>query len=484
MIDYLLAFQVFAAVYVMIAIGYGCAGIKLFDSSYANAVRKILDYVCIPGLIFHQVGIRSFTYETFKPFLIGMLTQLTIQTFILFISFIFPFESKKHKYIMLFYSCSYSDCLFACLPISQFIFGETYNYIPVMLSMVQYLIIMPIHNLITFKVLGPPTTSIDEKSSDHEYKNNEGEEINLNDLDNNPNNSIKYIPTKRIAISGENIELKSKKKSEIKQRLNDSNENDQNEVNSTSFLDEENQKKKEKNDIKSQDKNDNIDDIHSELINKSDTNENNINDKEQESLINNDDEKNAADENNSSQNKESCVQKKCPALYNFGNKFKLKNAWTTIFWSLVTPINICFILGIIWSIIGIKMPKFLSQFVTDLEKAVVAGGLFASGVFLWSHPFFGCSPIEIPLTTLVHIVILPLIGFLFCWILKAGNVVTQIIIFCLAAPSALSSFAAAIYNNCTKSTITYTFFWTYLICLPVFLLWTVLFNQTKIFYVN
>lgn len=477
MIDYLLAFQVFAAIYVMVAIGYGCSGIKLFNSTNAEAVRKILNYVCIPGLVFHQIGIQPFTLETFKPLLIGLLIQITLQILILFFSFIIPFESKTHQYINFIYSCSYFDCLFAALPISQFLFSETYNYIPVMLSMTQSLIIIPIHNVVTFKILGPPTSDINENS------NNNEDEMNLEDQDNNVDSSIKNIPTKRITVNGDDIEKKSKKKSETLRRLSHSSEKLEDNANSTSFLEID---KQDKNDNKSS----NIDENENKKFidpneNKSETENNN---EVQEDNISNNNETNknndSDNENTTNQNDDNCVKKKCPSLYLFCNKLKVKNIWTTLLWSIFTPINICFILGIIWSAIGITMPKFLNQFVTDLEKAVVAGGLFACGVFMWNHPFFGCSPIEVPITSIIHIVVLPLIGFLFCWIFKVKNEITQIIMFCMAAPSALSSYAAAIYNHYPNSTITFTFFWTYLICLPVFLLWTVVFNQTNIFNVN
>lgn len=478
MIDYLLAFQVFAATYVMVAIGYGCCGIKLFNSANAEAVRKILNFVCIPGLVFHQIGIQPFGFETFKPFFIGLLVQATLQILILIISFVFPFESKTHKYVDLFYSCSYFDCLFASLPISQFIFGESYNYIPVMLSMVQYLVIIPIHNLLAFKILGPPTTETNESSDNNN-------EMELDDQDGNTNHSIKDIPTKRITVNGDDPEMKLKKKSELKRRLSNSTEKLEDSVNNTSFLDDDHQNQKEtKNTInqnnnpnESEDKNDKFIDPE---VNKPE--EKNQNQNQEDNITNtNETPQKETNENETTPKKESFVKRKCPSLYRFGNKFKVKNVWTTLFWSLCTPINICFVLGLIWSAVGINMPKFLKQFVTDLEKAVVAGGLFACGVFMWNHPFFGCSPIEVPITSIVHIAVIPLIGFLFCWIFKIQNDITHIIMFSMAAPSALSSFAAAIYNHLPNSTITYTFFWTYLLCLPVFLIWTAIFNQTNVF---
>lgn len=463
MIDYLLALQVFAAIYVMVAIGYGCSGIKLFNSANSEAIRKILNYVCIPGLVFHQIGIQQFSYEIFKPFLIGLLVQATIQILILIISFIFPFESKTHKYVNLFYSLSYYDCIFACIPISQFIYGEKYNYVPVMLSMVQYFIIIPVHNLLAFRILGPPTTETNESSDNNN-------EIKLEDQD---NHSINDIPTKRITVNGDNPEVKTKKKSDIKRRLSNSSEKLENSANHTSFLEIDKQEKKENESTEKNEKNEN-DKFIDVKENQEETEDNNK--EEDDNILNNSDNKTL-----DKKEKEGCIKKRCSCFYRLCNKFKIINIWTTLFFSLVTPINVCFILGIIWSLIGLTMPKFLTQFVTDLEKAVVAGGLFACGVFMWNHPFFGCSPIEIPITVFVHIVVIPLLGFLFCWLLKVENEITQIIMFCLAAPSSLSSFYAAIYNHLSNSTITYTFFWTYLLCLPVFMLWTVVFNQTKIF---
>ena len=415
--DYLLSLQIFAAIYTMTATGYGCAAFKVFQNFDATAVHKILNYVCVPGLVFYEIAKQPFNFTLFKPLIISILTQVFLQVVLVIICLVFPFKSKFKQFINFSLSCSYSDFLFSGYCIANFLFDKQYVFIPIMLSVVQFFILLPIHRLIMFLVLGAPTSQIEEISQDEPKKNdnqvqeNQPKTVNSNDgeLDDIESHctKIKVDGTDNIATLTSKTEMKGISKTSS---------------NYSKFKEE----------------------VDHELIT----------DKNNDPLTNNGD--------------DTEVPKRCPWFYSLINRFKIVNIKTTIFFSLVTPINISFVFSIVWSAIGWTMPNFLDQFLLNLKKAVVSGGLFATGVLMWKHPFFGCNPFE-------------MIAALFCFLLKLDATMTKVIIFCMCSPSTILSYTEAIRNNLCDSIITYTFFWTNLLSIAVFMLWTVVFNQTTFF---
>ena len=378
----------------MIAIGYGCAAFKFFVPRDVNAIRKILNYVCIPGMVFRQIGIMSFKLSMFFPLLIGVLSQILIQAILALISFIVPATSKSKKYISYIYAGSYADIIFSGLPIVEFLFGSEYVYVPIMLAMAQFLFLEPIHKIVVFKLAGPGHDLIEDSEIENENEN----EPNEIELEETAVKAITDIETNSAEPKVCNI------KDDIKEPL-----------------------RSEETDEK----------IHGEG---------------QDS-------------------------KKVGIL----ERMKAKTLANTIIFSFITPINVCFVLGIIWSATGWTMMKFLNSFVNDLEKAVVAAGLFTCGVFMWENPFFSFHIIEVPLFIVFHIVVFPLIGALWAWVLGFDNTIIRAVIFCYSAPSALSSYASAIEHGLSLSTPTFVFLWTNLILLPVYILWTVVFNQANFF---
>lgn len=162
-------------------------------------------------------------------------------------------------------------------------------------------------------------------------------------------------------------------------------------------------------------------------------------------------------------------------------KFKEKHPkiWAVL-WSIITPINICAILGIIWSATGLKMPVFLNDFANDLEKATLASGLFTCGVFMWEHPFFGCNLVQIMLTLFIHYVIVPLVSLLWSKVCKVDSTTATVNVVVHATPVALLVFGADPHGWSMKLA-SFTFFWSILLFLPLFTLWVIALNEIHIF---
>lgn len=155
--------------------------------------------------------------------------------------------------------------------------------------------------------------------------------------------------------------------------------------------------------------------------------------------------------------------------------------WKKIFFMLVTPMFVCTIIGIIWSATGYNLPDFISTFVDYLERSVMATGLFTVGVFMSDHPFFGCNWFEVGAYLIIHFVAMPLISAFWSWVLKFDNKTAQICALIHALPTGLTGYVMAINSGHGLKAASFTFFWSNILCLPVFMLWVTVFNETGLF---
>lgn len=154
--------------------------------------------------------------------------------------------------------------------------------------------------------------------------------------------------------------------------------------------------------------------------------------------------------------------------------------WRTILFLFINSATISIILGIIWSFLPWDMPKFLSGFVNDLEMTVVAAGLFVVGVNMWEHPFIGCNPTEVIVFSVVHVLIIPLLTAIWAILFKEDKTVIKAIIITNVTPSALIAFVSSASNGFFLLCPSFTFFYTNLISIGVFLLWITAINETHI----
>ena len=144
---------------------------------------------------------------------------------------------------------------------------------------------------------------------------------------------------------------------------------------------------------------------------------------------------------------------------------------------LISPINICSILGIIWSITKIQMPKFLNSFVTDLSKSVIAAGLFIIGLNISRIPFLSGCPIEITFNIIFHSIINPIISKLISNFLNLPLNINNLLTLCYLSPTSLSGFILT--DNCSlkNSTAQNMFLWSQLLTFPILIIWTFILNK-------
>lgn len=155
--------------------------------------------------------------------------------------------------------------------------------------------------------------------------------------------------------------------------------------------------------------------------------------------------------------------------------------WKTVMGNTITPMNVCIVLGIIWSATVWDFPLFLDTFLLDLEKAVMGAGMFSIGVLLWEHPF---ARFNIPVAVLymvLHFVVIPLISALWAWVVGMDNRTARICTFAHAMPPGLIGYIMSVNCGYGMKTASFTFYWSSLLCIFVLMIWVAVFNTTGLF---
>lgn len=384
-IDYLTAFQTIAVVYVIIAVGYFCGWIKLFNSKDVNPVRRITYLVTIPGMYFEIIGNADASLKTWAPLFYTILTQLVIHFFIALVCFLPKWEHKLNRFVKYCYAATYPEYVFFAFPLIQTLYGQEYCYIPIISSIVTSVITNPIHNLLLQKsaFVGPelePDEPVIEEIDDAQIEDPMLPEDN-------------------------NTELKDTEEQKVDMKA--------------------------ENDL---------------LVDPSEPTELQTDDGTTELILS-------------------------PQMV----------FWKSVLYSYLNPQNICIVLGIIWSFLPWSMPKFLFGVVNDLEKTVIASGLFIAGVNMWEHPFFHCNAYELTAFVLVHVIAMPIITVFWALLFKEDSTTMRALIISNSSPSALIALISAINCGFNHACPTFTFFWTNLISIGVFLLWVTAFNEGNLF---
>lgn len=408
--DYLEALQGEVCVFVIVALGYLCGGIKMFTLQEALAMKRTIFLIAVPGLVFREIAIHKLTLENWQPFFNGILVQVTIHIIYMLIALIGRFQSKIHAFLSMLYSTSYLNFIFFGYPIIQVLFGDDYVFISAMQSLVTHILCIPVHTFLGFDKI---------KFSDSDSISQDDE---INEMAVDRSNGLPIHPVDHHAEHNDQSNDEDTSVEEIT-----TNEN----------KDEEETNHENEKDI---------------LISEQTEIRHNENDQE----------------DSSSDNTKPKFKDKHPKVW-------------AVLWSVVTPVNVCAILGIIWSATGLNMPVFLNDFAFDLEKATLASGLFTCGVIMWNHPFFGCNLVKILLALFMHYVIIPLISLFWSKICKLDSTTATINVIMHSMPSALIAFGVTPFGGLVMKTASFSFFWSILLFLPMFTLWVIALNEIHIF---
>lgn len=360
-IDYLTTFEITLCNDVIMGLGFLCCFLKMFTSKDYFMIFNIVQHVSLSLMIFREIGQHKLEYDVWKPFIVSVLTQVSI----LILAYIFVLikrgQHKAFTYFIVMLSCSFFNAEYYGVPLVQSIFGTEYTYVAILLYVVHSIILRPLSTFVAYLCIKENEVTTDRGSECFEEEEELEDGIDKGDPNHEPID----------------IEPSEEEKHE---------EEKKNETNNNSF-------------------------------------------------------------------------------------------GKILLWSIVSPQNIGFVLGVIWSATKVKMPTIIDSFTNDHEKALMAAGLFACGGMIYEHPFWHTSiAFETFIFTIIKLFIVPLIALGWSKLLKCDKTIQMIITLVYASPVGLPSYVLCHQYNIKLLSPTLNFVWTNLFSLPAILLWALIFN--------
>lgn len=422
MLDWLESFQIFAAVWVIVIIGLICGVLKIFSAKDIYAIRKLVYLVPMAAMLFREIGNSKLDRTTWVSFEHAIIIQGLMHILSFIYALIYhPNDTIRMKFLKNAMSLCQTDFLYYAVPIAQVLFSPTIAVHAALACFVQYLLIVPFHEVLGLAFV-----------DDCEQKMNTSHEP--------------------VVAPPAPIEPKEVPKPPVEEEEEDLNDVDSPEE--VEVIDENGKS----HIVKVQD-----DNLEEEQHHEYESSEN-------------------KNQQNQNQNKEKEETKPAPPpdVPAPAQEVKKPKYWTLnwlFFWAFVNQLTICGVLGIIWSAINIKMPKFLDSFVTDLQKAIYAPGLFCNGIFIWNHSFKGAPVVDVIVGVISHFFIQPGLSYGVSLLLKQPDEITKFLVYSNAAPSAMYGYHLSLTFEFGESMISYILYWTTLLTLPVYLIWTAILNE-------
>jgi predicted permease len=149
--------------------------------------------------------------------------------------------------------------------------------------------------------------------------------------------------------------------------------------------------------------------------------------------------------------------------------------------SLVNTYSVFAVVGILWSALEWRMPIVLDQIGIDLEKSVMAAGLFSMGTFMYEVTISNTNWLIVCAYLLVHFVLVPVVSAFWCWALDFDSMTTLLCVLLHATPPDVISFY--IHDNLRgrSDDVAAAIFWANAVSILVVFLWILLNNETSFF---
>lgn len=155
------------------------------------------------------------------------------------------------------------------------------------------------------------------------------------------------------------------------------------------------------------------------------------------------------------------------------NSKKLRIRW--ICSKIFSALNVCAVLGIIWSCIPVTMTTFLD----NLEKPIVACLYYSFGIFLWHHSFKGPDVADLLVGIIAHYFVQPFLAIGVAKALSMDKEITRMLAMTYTAPTSQWGHQLSLNAGFGESMISYTMYWTYNLCVPILMIWTAIVNNLK-----
>ena len=151
MIDYYSAFSSITPPFVMTIVGFVASWAKMLNNTDGKDIFRALMLVVIPGLMFNQISIQR-DRKPWNVFLNELLIQGTIHIVALIICYVFPFKHRYHTFVESILTVCYPNYFSYGGIIVYYLYGSEYLYVPVFQSIVQFLILIPLHTFLAYSI--------------------------------------------------------------------------------------------------------------------------------------------------------------------------------------------------------------------------------------------------------------------------------------------------------------------------------------------
>lgn len=192
MIDWLTSFQIFAAIWVVSAVGFLVAFLKLFNPRDVYDIRRLVYLVPMAAMLFREIGNSTFNAKTWISFAHALIIQVIMHLIVLVYCLIYR---KDEPFITRFIKMSIAVCekdfIYIAYPIAPYLFTSSLASHAALAAFVQFIVVNPFHQLLSIFFVDDCVTKFNRKHEpldpvhplDVHEDSTHGEEEELSDQD-------------------------------------------------------------------------------------------------------------------------------------------------------------------------------------------------------------------------------------------------------------------------------------------------------------
>lgn len=139
---------------------------------------------------------------------------------------------------------------------------------------------------------------------------------------------------------------------------------------------------------------------------------------------------------------------------------------------LITPSNCMTLIGVIWNLIGIPIPNFVSKMLIDYERIVFPSGLIACSLELSNYS--DSNMLSVFIVICFHYIVLPIIMLLWTYVFSLSAITRQLCVLMCVSPVSLLGLQLSARFPIDHTKIRAAFFWTNVLYLPFAMIWVII----------
>jgi len=136
-----------------------------------------------------------------------------------------------------------------------------------------------------------------------------------------------------------------------------------------------------------------------------------------------------------------------------------------------SPILLGNILGMLYSLTGLKVPVFLQKLMQYMGDTALPLALFGVGVFLAQHSLMSCHWLQFALCAIGRFFVGSTFAAIFCYLLKLPPRLSRQCIIIGAQPTAVATYVLSSSAGIGQNVASTMIFWTTILTVPVIIAW-------------